>query len=1144
MTAAKLTRFKSTLHNTIDFPSSFLATSVGGSSVWLIDRSVLKKKEFTMEEANVEVAKAMRRCFILFFCFLIIGAANIYVPAAFGQDIMTKGSIGGRILDATGAVVPDATVTVSGPTGDRTTTTNSSGDFEVTNLTPGSYSVKAEKQGFKAVSTNEVQVQVGKTASLRLTLQVGDVSQTVEVVAADSTGVDLSSTAISSNLGDQLYQNLPVGRGVQSLFYLAPGTSDGGATGAANPSIAGGSGLDNLYIADGVNVTDSAFGGLGAFSRSYGAIGTGINTSFVKETQVKTGGFEPQYGQAQGGIINIITKSGGNAWHGALYAYGQPKWFEAVRKQPDDALTNKVGKMIDNENYDGGGEIGGPVVKNKIFVFGLYNPSVRRDLVQGAQGSGLFALYGAQTHRRQLTNNYSFKVDANISEKHQFTFSLFGDPTKSNAAPWRSLNIDNTTANSVLDYGTRNTVLHYTGAWTSTWTTTASFSQGFNRFNETGFANFNQIVDRTQPTRGNFTAIGLGFVEPTTDHTYRGTFDTTKFASFWGTHTFGFGYNYQRALYNGIRDRSGPHYVVPATNADGTYKPNAKAIGQTMNAAWSLRIGAASCTLCPFMNVPGSASPVRVYLRQDRGEFGGASFDTYSRYHASYLQDTWNINRHLTVIGGVRWEIERLIGSPGATTGNRNAYSFTGQWAPRVGVTFDPSGSGKTKISYSFGRFFEYVPLDLAERSLSSEKDITGAFFAPDFTLDPAGVRRAVVNSFGTVNPVVDAAHLITKAAGGAGTGVTVSAQDATNFILPGTKLGYSEEHSIGFERDLGAGIVLTVRYQDKRMKRIIEDAAVDPADDEGGLFGQTYFIGNVNAKLDAAVNPIAHTFPADGTPPAICDPSLVNSEVVNASGTVLGGVCYETNGKNGKPAGDPGADGVPDGFVDPVHVYKALTVEVNKKFSNNWQLLSNLRIGSLRGNYEGHFRNDNFQSDPAISSLFDFTPGVYGLLGDQFAVGPLPNDRRTIANFYGSYMFTDAFGGTLRNLNFSPGIHIESGTPVSELWAHPVYLNAGEVPVGGRGKLGRTGTFAKLDLHADFPLSITESIKFKFLADFFNVTNNQAIRFYNQLKQSTFGQDNPDFHKVYGGEAGLPGSSPTGYYAPFSMRLGVRLEF
>src|SRR5262249_18583051 len=212
-------------------------------------------------------------------------------------------------------------------------------------------------------------------------------------------------------------------------------------------------------------------------------------------------------------------------------------------------------------------------------------------------------------------------------------------------------------------------VLRYTGSWTSTWTTTASFSQGYNHFDETGFANFNQIIDRTQPARGNFTAIGHGFFEPTKNYTYRGTFDTTKYSNFMGTHTFVAGYNYQRALYGGTRDNSGPKYTVPSANATGTYSPLAKSIGQTVNAQWSLRVST-TCTLCPLMTIPDRGD-LPVYLRQDRGEFGVPSFDTYSRYHAAYAQDTWKINKYVTVIGGVRWEIERLAGAPGPTTGTR-----------------------------------------------------------------------------------------------------------------------------------------------------------------------------------------------------------------------------------------------------------------------------------------------------------------------------------------------------------------------------------------------------------------------------------------------------------------------------------------
>src|SRR5205814_8082833 len=97
--------------------------------------------------------------------------------------------------------------------------------------------------------------------------QAGNISEVVTVTGGGE-GIDQGSTATSSNLNDQLFSNIPVGRAVSNLFYLAPGTTDGLGGGRDNPSISGGSALDNLYVADGVNITDSAFGGIGTFSRS------------------------------------------------------------------------------------------------------------------------------------------------------------------------------------------------------------------------------------------------------------------------------------------------------------------------------------------------------------------------------------------------------------------------------------------------------------------------------------------------------------------------------------------------------------------------------------------------------------------------------------------------------------------------------------------------------------------------------------------------------------------------------------------------------------------------------------------------------------------------------------------------------------
>jgi len=1078
----------------------------------------------------------MRKLFAFVFalCLALVSAS------AFAQDIQTKGSIAGIVTDKNGAVVTGATVKVTGAEGTRTVTTNDQGIYSVDNLVPGNYTVRVEAANFKASEVSNVTVFVGKTATTPVTLEAGAISETVTVTAGAA--IDQASTALGSNLNDQLYQNIPVARSVTSLFYLAPGTTDSLGGGRANPSIAGGSALDNLYIADGVNITDSAFGGLGTFSRSYGSLGTGINTSFVKEVQVKTGGFEPQYGQSEGGIVNIITKSGSNDFHGAAYGYLRPKSFEATRLQPDDVRIGKGGKFLHTENYDAGVDAGGPIIKNKLFFFGSFNPTVSRDIVRGASNSGLFTILGDHA-RRTRTLNYAAKVDWNINSNHSLNFSLFGDPSRTNKSSFASLNIDNTTAQSVLDFGTRSLAVRYNGSFGGTaspWTLSGSFSQGVNHFDESGFDNFNQINDRTQTTfatqRQSFIAIGRGFFEPTKGKTYRTTWDLQKPVHLWGTHTLAVGYQFQRGYYSGVRDRSGPHYTVPSNNADGTLPIPASAAGQPLNAAFALRLQGSSCTLCPLMLIPGDTTDIgfgagwrRVSLQQTRGEFGIPAFNTYNNYHAYYGQDTWRINKHVTAILGLRGEQERIVGNPGSN-GVRVAYSFTDQWAPRLGVTFDPQGKGKTKIFYNFGRFFEYLPLDLAERSLSSEKDFTGGRFAPQFVIGSSGVftgqRIAVINSFGTVNPVVDNSHFLSGAAGGVSNGLGISAQDPSNPILPGTKLGFAQEHVIGFEQQLPRNFVLSIRYQDRRLKRIVEDAAV-VSPESISLFGQTYFIGNVSSRIDAAHNLIAFKFTPGGALPAGCDPNLVVDPVTDNFGNVLGAICYKTG------SGDPGADGQSDGFPNPVHIYKGLEVEVNKRFSDGWQLLSNFRISSLRGNYEGHFRNDNGQTDPGISSLFDFTAGEFNLLGDQFAVGPLNTDRRFISNVYFSYAFSKDRGmKRLSGLNLGAGWHMESGVPLSKFGAHPAYLNAGEVPIGGRGSLGRSPFFSQIDLHADYPWVISERKRVSFVGDFFNIFNSQKIRLIDQNFEVQAGVLNVDFNK------------PASYRLPFSMRLGMRFEF
>src|SRR5262249_48989816 len=120
----------------------------------------------------------------------------------------------------------------------------------------------------------------------------------------------------------------------------------------------------------------------------------------------------------------------------------------------------------------------------------------------------------------------------------------------------------------------------------------------------------------------------------------------------------------------------------------------------------------------------------------------------------------------------------------------------------------------------------------------------------------------AVRNSFNTVNVAYDAAHLLNQATGGTGAGIAVSANDPSNPIYPGTQLGFLEEHTVGFETQLPKKFVLSARYIDRNMKRIVEDAAVvSPEAANGGLFGQAYFLANVSSTFDGAINPVPHVF-------------------------------------------------------------------------------------------------------------------------------------------------------------------------------------------------------------------------------------------------------------------------------------------
>ncbi|HEY7054903.1 MAG TPA: TonB-dependent receptor, partial [Vicinamibacterales bacterium] len=410
----------------------------------------------------------MRSQYILAL-LMVLGAA----PMLAAQET-TTGSIGGRVVDAQNLAVPGATVTIVSPQGDRTFTTDSDGRFYAPYLTPGPYEVKVELSGFRSVDRKDIQLRLGQNIDLTLQMTVGAVSETVQVTAEPPV-IDTSTTTTGATLDSELLNRIPIGRRFSDTLYIAPGVSSGGQVGQANPSMAGGSGLENNYVVDGVNITNGGYGALGSYSIVFGSLGNGLPFDFIQSTQVKTGGYEAEYGQATGGVVNVVTKSGTNHLAGSLFGYFRPEDFEASRTQVQ--TTNGTVNITGTREDDEGGEIGGPILPNKLFFFGAVDAQTNRTLYVAPDGFPLQSAGPVAQDRRIVP--YAGKATWQATPQQRIDVSFFGDPAHGDLGPQRYtalLNPD-TAAYSTLDqYGGNNQTVRYEGAIKKNWLLEGSFA--------------------------------------------------------------------------------------------------------------------------------------------------------------------------------------------------------------------------------------------------------------------------------------------------------------------------------------------------------------------------------------------------------------------------------------------------------------------------------------------------------------------------------------------------------------------------------------------------------------------------------------------------------------------------------------------
>ena len=860
----------------------------------------------------------------------------------------------------------------------------------------------------------------------------------------------------------------------------------------------------------------------------------------------------------------MVTKSGSNNFHGAVGAYLGPGAWYADRNQfyQFGYLQTTPSQTLSSPHYDLALEFGGyiPHFRDKIFFFGAFNPSLDQN-INSADPNFSYAPvvdHGAFAYSTTAVS-WAGKLTFQLSPRLQFEAASFGDPSRHNSAPNTLSTVNIPSSLSAYQYGSRDSLFRLNAVITPSWVVDASFTYNYDHFNETPALDQYAISDQSLLTQGGSTvASGFGAYSPSKEDTYSLAINTQKTAHFFGEHTLGVGYSYDHTRFLYEPSRSGALFAIPAQNADGQTLTDlysnipAKAVGAMTNASFTVvatnasDLSDATCTQCPVWNGE------RVYASESRGTYVGFKVNSLGRYHAAYGNDTWAVNRFVTINAGVRWEEQRV----GGTLMN---YPFTGSWSPRLGVNVDPFGDHKGKVFFNYGRNYWAMPLDAANRQLGNEQDDTSYIFAPEVV---DGALVIVPDAAHNLNGLAKSTDSTTGAVsyfGGPSFGSSTG-----EGIIPGTKSEYEDEYVLGVEREVARGMVVKARYIDRRLGRVIED--IGDWSPEGSTISGNYNggIANPGPKTDIGVNEAEVTYTPDQFNSANAA-ALAGGGVTKANYTAPVAGCTASNdtyfsaggiwvdGQNNPVGGacftnlatmdSPGADGKADGFVKPVRRYQALELGFDKRFSNHWLASVNYRFSKLFGNYEGAYRNDNGQSDPGISSLFDFTAGSLGLLGDQFRPGFLSTDRRNVGNMFLSYTVdsTSPFVHAVKGLTVGAGLRGQSGVPLSLLGDHPAYLNQGEVPIGGRGAAGRTAAAMQLDLKGEYALKLHETKTLKLSLDTFNVTNSQFITSkvqYTQQPAATYPVvgNTPTANKDYG--------RPTSFQGPFYARATVRFEF
>ncbi|MEO5926134.1 MAG: TonB-dependent receptor [Bryobacteraceae bacterium] len=633
----------------------------------------------------------MRHTFQWVFCFLL-------AATAFGQSQFGGSSLSGLITDPSGAVIANAKITAkqTATNAIHETESTSQGFYNLTALTPGAYELSFAAAGFKTEKRSGITLNVGTTVSLDIALQIGTSAEVI-TVTEDAPLVETARSQTSTVINTRSVSDLPInGRNFLDFTALTPGVVKDPTRGG-DLTFGGQRGTMNSLTVDGTDSNNAFFG------QSTGRAGSGRNPySFsqdaVQEFQVSTNSFAPELGRAAGGVVNVITKSGTNAFHGTVFEFFRDRGLNA-----NNFLNNSRGTPKGAYHYNQfGGNIGGPVVKDKLFFFFDYDGQRNADAISTVLAGGAApadaASQAARTFLQQYVGQYPRKLnndvvlakgDWNASSKQRLSIRY-------NSNRFTGTNYENSGAQSALEHtgsskvSTDNISGNHT--WTLSPTVVLESRLTYTKDNQPGAANSTNPEAIIRQGGTNVMSIGRNSFSPR--YTNAKTIQWAEAAT-WirGNHTMKAGVD----IINQRIDNFFPG------NFSGSYTFNSYA---------------------DFTNkTPASFTQAFAGANTD-----GALTKPNVTETAFYLQDSWRATSRLTLNYGFRYDLFAYAQPPvknpdaglaaiGLDTSRINR--DRNNYGPRVGFAYKLNQSGRTLIRGGWGMYYGRTPAIMTGTAMS-----------------------------------------------------------------------------------------------------------------------------------------------------------------------------------------------------------------------------------------------------------------------------------------------------------------------------------------------------------------------------------------------------------------------------------------